>query len=83
MRLIYAEFQDNSITSVHSRHSPAPARSRSSPFQQESSFSGEADADKEALQQLELARRNNTTPDKGRVRVRRWVEGQQLCRQED
>ncbi|KZR97284.1 Uncharacterized protein APZ42_007931, partial [Daphnia magna] len=75
----------HSIAPVSSRHSPAPARSRPNPSQQESSSSDEADAAREALQQLELARRNTTTPDneQGESRVRRWVEGHQLCRQED
>ncbi|KZS06598.1 Uncharacterized protein APZ42_029932 [Daphnia magna] len=55
------------------------------PPQQEGSSSDEADAAREALQQLEMARRNTTTPDNegGESRVRRWVEGHQLCRQED
>ncbi|KZS22098.1 Uncharacterized protein APZ42_010834 [Daphnia magna] len=55
------------------------------PYQQESISSYVADAAREELQQLELAIRNNTTPDneRGESRVRRWVEGQQLRRQED
>ncbi|KZR96697.1 Uncharacterized protein APZ42_008818, partial [Daphnia magna] len=62
----------HSIAPVSSRHSPAPARSRPNPSQQEGSSSDEADAAREALQQLELARRNTTTPDneQGESRVR-------------
>ncbi|KAI9553611.1 hypothetical protein GHT06_021533 [Daphnia sinensis] len=64
---------------------PASARSRNNPSQQQSNYSDEADAAVEALQQLELARRNNPTPGYGREdsRVRRWVEEQQLCRNDD
>ncbi|KAI9557162.1 hypothetical protein GHT06_016969 [Daphnia sinensis] len=63
----------------------ASARSRNNPSQQQSNSSDEADAAVEALQQLELARRNNPTPGYGREdsRVRRWVEEQQLCRNDD
>ncbi|KAK4013290.1 hypothetical protein OUZ56_025524 [Daphnia magna] len=75
----------HSIASVPSRYVPAPTRSCPNPSQEESSSSDEADAAREALQQLELARRNTTTPDneRGESRVRRWVKGQQLCRQKD
>ncbi|KAK4028580.1 hypothetical protein OUZ56_021585 [Daphnia magna] len=71
--------------SCHSIASSSSSTFTPNPYQQESISSYVADAAREELQQLELAIRNNTTPDneRGESRVRRWVEGQQLRRQED